>query len=186
VKGASRKSLLTNAFGIKSWVLRDAVASYIAAELALENPKAVPPPTCRRIDIHAHFLPDTYRDALQQAGLAQPDGIAGLPEWDTNTAISRMDNLDFATAILSISCPDVHLGDSDQADTLARTVTQAGARIVDDHPDTGSVFPPAFPYPTSRQQSTKRPTPWTPSTHRPTKTLATTPQWRESTTVRYL
>ena len=28
------------------------------------------------IDVHAHFLPDPYRDALLVAGLRQADGIA--------------------------------------------------------------------------------------------------------------
>ena len=34
------------------------------------------------IDVHAHFLPDFYRDALFVAGLREPDGIAQLPPSD--------------------------------------------------------------------------------------------------------
>ena len=28
-----------------------------------------------RIDVHAHFLPKAYREALRRAGLSQPGGI---------------------------------------------------------------------------------------------------------------
>jgi predicted TIM-barrel fold metal-dependent hydrolase len=93
-----------------------------------------------RIDVHAHFLPPTYRDALKAAGLTQPDGIPGLPDWDTDTALSAMDRLGVATAMLSISSPGVHLKDANQAITLARTVNEAGARIVADHPDRFGLF----------------------------------------------
>jgi len=32
-----------------------------------------------RIDVHAHYIPETYRDALVAAGQAHPDGIPALP-----------------------------------------------------------------------------------------------------------
>ncbi|MDT7686916.1 MAG: 6-methylsalicylate decarboxylase, partial [Pseudonocardiales bacterium] len=32
-----------------------------------------------RIDVHAHFVPDFYRDALVAAGHDRPDGIAAIP-----------------------------------------------------------------------------------------------------------
>ncbi len=32
-----------------------------------------------KIDVHAHYLPDSYRDALARRGHAQPDGIPGDP-----------------------------------------------------------------------------------------------------------
>lgn len=32
-----------------------------------------------RVDIHAHFVPAFYREALGEAGLSEPDGIRAMP-----------------------------------------------------------------------------------------------------------
>ncbi len=82
-----------------------------------------------RIDVHAHFVPDFYRQALIAAGHARPDGIAGIPSWDPETAIKVMDDLGVQTAMLSISSPGVHFGDDAQARKLSRQVNEEGARL---------------------------------------------------------
>jgi hypothetical protein len=73
-----------------------------------------------RIDVHAHYLPEAYHDALVAAGQAQPDGIPALPEWNEALALAAMDELDVRLAILSISSPGVHFGDAAAATELAR------------------------------------------------------------------
>ena len=35
-----------------------------------------------RIDVHAHYIPDFYREALIDAVVGAPDGIRELPAWD--------------------------------------------------------------------------------------------------------
>ena len=35
-----------------------------------------------RIDTHAHFLPDFYRQALVEEGHSKPDGMPAVPPWD--------------------------------------------------------------------------------------------------------
>jgi predicted TIM-barrel fold metal-dependent hydrolase len=35
-----------------------------------------------RLDVHAHFIPDGYRKALEEAGHASPDGFPAIPLWD--------------------------------------------------------------------------------------------------------
>jgi predicted TIM-barrel fold metal-dependent hydrolase len=84
--------------------------------------------------VHAHFLPNAYREALRRAGLSQPDGIHALPDWDAETAISVMDDLGIATAMLSISSPGVHFGNDAEAVELARLVNDEGARLKREHP----------------------------------------------------
>src|SRR5580658_5820243 len=54
-----------------------------------------------RIDVHAHYIPDFYREALIDAGLGAPDGIRELPAWDAETALKTMDKLQVGTAMLS-------------------------------------------------------------------------------------
>jgi 6-methylsalicylate decarboxylase len=87
-----------------------------------------------RIDVHAHYVPDGYRAALQQAGHDQPDGMPWIPEWSADQHIEVMDRLGIATSLLSISSPGVHLGDGTTAVDLAREVNENGRRAVVDHP----------------------------------------------------
>ncbi|AMO63943.1 putative hydrolase [Mycolicibacterium phlei] len=87
-----------------------------------------------RIDVHAHFIPEFYREALLEAGHSQPDGINAIPPWDEASALALMDELNIETAVLSISSPGVHFGDSAAAATLARRVNEEGARLRQDHP----------------------------------------------------
>jgi predicted TIM-barrel fold metal-dependent hydrolase len=99
-----------------------------------------------KIDIHAHYLPEVYSDALTGAGLTQPDGIPGLPEWNETLAMNAMDELGIRLAILSISSPGVHFGDTAAAVDLARSVNEAGARITLTRPDRFGFFA-ALPLP---------------------------------------
>ena len=86
-----------------------------------------------RIDVHAHFVPEFYREALVNAGHSKPDGIAAIPAWDAATALSTMDKLGVATACLSITSPGVHFGDDAKARELCRLVNAEGARLQRGH-----------------------------------------------------
>jgi predicted TIM-barrel fold metal-dependent hydrolase len=86
------------------------------------------------IDVHAHHLPDFYRQALVDHGHAQPDGFPHIPEWSAEEHVAAMDRLGIATSLLSISSPGVHLGDGADAPDLARAVNEAGRRAAVDHP----------------------------------------------------
>jgi hypothetical protein len=107
-----------------------------------------------RIDVHAHYLPEVYRDALVTAGQTQPDGIPALPDWSEAQAIDAMDKLDVRLAILSISSPGVHFGDADAAAALARAVNETGAQITAANP-TGSGSSPRSRCPRSTPRSPK-------------------------------
>lgn len=87
-----------------------------------------------RIDVHFHYLPAFYRDALAEAGLERPDGIASLPEWSEAGMFETMDALQIERAYLSISSPGVNFGDDGAARTLARKVNEEGARLAAAHP----------------------------------------------------
>jgi 6-methylsalicylate decarboxylase len=64
----------------------------------------------RAVDIHMHFIPEFYRDALASANMTSPDGINALPPWDEEDFLRVMDSLQIETAVLSISSPGVHFG----------------------------------------------------------------------------
>jgi predicted TIM-barrel fold metal-dependent hydrolase len=89
----------------------------------------------RRIDVHAHFLPDEYRRAAEGAGHAQPDGFPELPTWSADQHVAVMDRLGIDRALLSLSSPGVRFGDDDDTCTLARLVNEEGRRAVLAHPD---------------------------------------------------
>lgn len=95
-----------------------------------------------RIDVHAHFLPDFYRDRLAETGHERPDGFWSIPEWSAEAHLTLMDRVGIARAMLSISSPGVHLdtGDAGATTGLARAVNDAGAATVAGHPDRFGLF----------------------------------------------
>jgi len=99
-----------------------------------------------KIDVHAHYLPEVYRDALVAEGQGRPDGIPALPDWSEAQAIDAMDKLDVRLAILSISSPGVHFGNADAAAALARAVNETGAQITATTPERFGFFA-ALPLP---------------------------------------
>ena len=83
-----------------------------------------------RVDVHAHYLPGFYREALREHGLDQPDGFPYIPEWSAQEHVAFMDRLGIERSLLSVSSPGVRFGDVD----LARAVNEAGRKAVVDHP----------------------------------------------------
>lgn len=96
--------------------------------------------TGSRIDVHQHYLPDVYVDALESAGKSPPDGMPSTPAWSEAAALVAMNQLGIAKAYVSISSPGVHFGDDDAANALARTVNDEGARLKRAHPDRFGFF----------------------------------------------
>ena len=86
-----------------------------------------------RIDVHAHFVPSFYRQALLEAGQDHPDGIKAIPEWSEQAALTLMDRLGIQTAMLSISSPGVHFGDPAAATDLAHRANNEGQRLREAH-----------------------------------------------------
>lgn len=84
-----------------------------------------------KIDVHAHYLPDFYREALRENGHDQPDGFPYIPEWSAVDHLAFMDRLGIERSLLSVSSPGVRFGEVD----LARAVNEAGRRAVVDQPD---------------------------------------------------
>jgi 6-methylsalicylate decarboxylase len=89
----------------------------------------------QHVDVHAHYLPDSYREAAIAAGHAMPDGFPQLPAWSAVSHIEMMDRFGIAVSVLSISSPGVHFGDDARARVLARQVNDEGHRARVAHPD---------------------------------------------------
>jgi predicted TIM-barrel fold metal-dependent hydrolase len=94
--------------------------------------------TAPRIDVHAHYLPPDYREALIAHGQANPDGFPVLPTWSAEAHLAMMGTLNIQTAMLSVSSPGVGFGGD--AVEWARRVNEAGAQTVRDHPGRFGLF----------------------------------------------
>jgi len=92
------------------------------------------------IDVHAHYLPETYRAALLEHGHGQPDGFPQIPDWSAEEHVAAMDRLGIAISLLSISSPGVHLDGGAATRERAREVNEAGRRAVVDHPGRFGLF----------------------------------------------
>jgi len=95
-------------------------------------------PTPPKVDVHAHFLPEGYREALIANGHAQPDGFPLLPTWSAEEHLAMMDRLGIRTSMLSVTSPGVTFGEDPVA--WARRVNEAGARTVREHPRRFGLF----------------------------------------------
>ena len=89
---------------------------------------------CGRIDVHAHFLPEVYAEALTKAGLTTVDGGMPVPAWSEQAALEVMDRQGIVTAMISLSSPSAHFLPVGERPKLVRAVNEAGASLVKAHP----------------------------------------------------
>ncbi|MFJ8933814.1 amidohydrolase family protein [Streptomyces sp. NPDC102364] len=86
------------------------------------------------IDVHAHFVTDSYVAAARSAGVEHPDGMPGWPAWSVEQHLDLMDRSGIEKSYLSISSPGVHFGDDGAARSLAREVNEFGAGVRAERP----------------------------------------------------
>lgn len=92
------------------------------------------------IDVHAHFLPPVYREALRSAGLTTLDGGMPIPDWTPERALAVMDEVGIAGALLSVSSPHVSFLAPGEAIALCRAVNDHAAELRSRHPDRFGAF----------------------------------------------
>ncbi|MFI9423082.1 amidohydrolase family protein [Streptomyces achromogenes] len=92
------------------------------------------------IDVHAHFVTDSYVRLARAAGHERPDGMPAWPRWSARAHLELMDRCGIDTAVLSVSSPGTHFGDPAAARALAREVNEDGAGTVRDHPGRFGLF----------------------------------------------
>jgi 6-methylsalicylate decarboxylase len=86
------------------------------------------------IDVHCHYVPESYRKALTDAGLVRSD-IFPLAPWEMEKHVEDMDFMNIGAAVMGVSSPDVHWGDSGKAKAIARDANEVAAEAVQAHPD---------------------------------------------------
>ncbi|KAK5089922.1 hypothetical protein LTR05_000089 [Lithohypha guttulata] len=95
-----------------------------------------------KIDLHSHFVPDFYRDALLEAGIDKPDGMPRIPEWTEQSHLDFHSQLNVRKSILSITSPGTHLvpGNDENARHLTRRVNEYAADLKRRRPDEFGFF----------------------------------------------
>lgn len=86
-----------------------------------------------KIDMHVHYVPQAYREALLDCGEENPDGFP-TPEWEPETHLKVAEHLGISTTMLSITSPHINFGDDHDAKILARKVNEDGAELVQKYP----------------------------------------------------
>ncbi|MFG2429503.1 amidohydrolase family protein [Streptomyces sp. NPDC048590] len=98
------------------------------------------PEAAAHIDVHAHFVTDSYVRRAREAGHELPDGVPAWPSWSAKAHLELMDRCGIGTSVLSVSSPGVHFGDDTAARRLAREVNEDGADTVRAHPGRFGLF----------------------------------------------
>lgn len=96
--------------------------------------------SCGRIDVHAHYLPRAYCEALAKAGLVTLDGGMPVPAWSADAHLQMMDRQGIATSILSVSSPSTLFLPAAERPDLCRAINEEGAVHVAAHPDRFGLF----------------------------------------------
>ena len=90
------------------------------------------------IDTHHHLLPDSFWQETENAH-APVGGLAPL-RWSKEASISFMDEAGIDMAVVSLSTPGVHTGDSAKAQALARHCNEFAAELLRERPDRFASF----------------------------------------------
>ena len=90
------------------------------------------------IDSHHHLLPDFFWQETENAH-APVGGLAPL-RWSKEASISFMDEAGIDMAVVSLSTPGVHTGDSAKAQALARRCNEFAAELLRERPDRFASF----------------------------------------------
>jgi predicted TIM-barrel fold metal-dependent hydrolase len=85
------------------------------------------------IDTHHHILPDFFWQETENAH-APVGGFASL-RWSKEATVSFMDDAGIDAAVVSLSTPGVHTGDSARARALARRCNEFSAELIRSRPD---------------------------------------------------
>jgi 6-methylsalicylate decarboxylase len=98
------------------------------------------PAASKRIDVHHHYVPPFYAEALAQRRLSR------APKWSVQSSLADMDKAGVATSVLSLVPSGPWVGDIEESRKLARACNDYGAQLRRDNPGRFGLFA-AIPLP---------------------------------------
>lgn len=106
-----------------------------------EKASSSPVCSCGLVDVHAHYLPPRYTQALSDAGLVTLDGGFPIPAWSEAATLAHMEQHGIEALMLSVSSPSVgFVEDPAKRVELARHVNEFAADIVQRNPQKFGAF----------------------------------------------
>ncbi|XP_055340701.1 uncharacterized protein LOC129589839 [Paramacrobiotus metropolitanus] len=116
---------------------------YLFAKIALGLPLTTNPLTKsvhqpQRIDVHHHYIPDFYNEALLASG-GDPTNF-GNPNWSLPLDDQFNQNNSITAVIFSITTPGTSIMPSNQAAIISRKVNEYGATLRDRNPEKYGFF----------------------------------------------
>jgi 6-methylsalicylate decarboxylase len=96
---------------------------------AARPPVPLPARARELVDVHAHFVPETYRTAAEAAGYDLTPYLTFSP-WTLDDHLTLADGLGVRMSVLSLPAPGVYFGDDARAAALARTLNDEAAAVV--------------------------------------------------------
>ena len=85
------------------------------------------------IEMHAHFIPPAYKQALIDSGMISQDRFP-VPFWDAAIHLEYMEMMRIDTSVVSLSSPHVYFADEMKTRELFREINEAGSQLVRDYP----------------------------------------------------
>ncbi|MFC6181520.1 amidohydrolase family protein [Lactiplantibacillus daowaiensis] len=80
------------------------------------------------IDVHTHYLPPAYINALKHHIPGNPDGWP-TPTWTPETTLKFMSKNNIGYSLLSLSSPHFNFGDKAETSAIARDANQTGSAL---------------------------------------------------------
>ncbi len=88
----------------------------------------------KTIDVHSHYIPQTYIDALQSKGIGEKQINFPMEPWNAEKRIELMDKGDNQAALLSLSSPGLRYFHGDELVHLCRKLNDELAELVRRYP----------------------------------------------------
>ena len=85
------------------------------------------------VDVHSHFLPQTYIENLALHGALMDEGFP-LPKWSAEAQLKWMDGAGVETSVLTLAAPHPLFGDRTENAAQVRKLNEAAARLKAEHP----------------------------------------------------
>ena len=118
---------------LRTFAAGGVIAGVGARSVAASPSAAAAPQGQYRVDLHAHFLPPRYRDALNATGYTARSFVP-LPSWSVDEALAFMDGHGIAAQVLSLTDPGVGFLSGSAAAEMARYCNDFAAELVAERP----------------------------------------------------
>lgn len=85
------------------------------------------------IDVHSHFVPQSYLAALFHHDALLEEGFP-IPKWNVENQLKWMNDAGVQTSVLTLAAPQPYFGNIQESRRIIRQVNEEAARVKREHP----------------------------------------------------